>query len=352
MNRTIIIGIVGFILLSSALGLNFWLNNDTNELKKPDITIVKPNDNKTTQKASPVIEDSIKMIEDSIKSEIKVIHIPEFDVVRIAENGDTVIAGRAAANSKLYILDGTDEIGVVTSDDNGEWVFLPTKPLSSGNRELSLKSILPDGTVYLSENIVVLIVPEKGKNIAGETSENTSLPLALLVPRNGKDATSKILQKPSINGHAEAKNGQLLLDSVDYNDDGRLAINGSGISGLDIYIYLDNQHVGATIVNDDGQWNLQLKENIKPGIYTLRIDAAKNKNVISRLEIPFSRAEPLKNFINNAFIVVQPGNSLWRIARKTLGSGMHYTILFEANKDQIGNPNLIYPGQIFQVPNN
>ena len=345
MNRTIIIGIVGFILLSSALGLNFWLNNDTNELKEPDITITKPNNNKTTQKTSPVIKDSIK-------SEIEVIYIPEFDVVRIAENGDTVIAGRAAANSKLYILDGTDEIGAVTSDDNGEWVFLPTKPLSSGSRELSLKSILPDGTVYLSKNVVVLIVPEKGKNIAGETSESPSLPLALLVPRNGKNATSKILQKPLINGHVKAKNGQLSLDSVDYNDDGRLAINGSGISGLDIYIYLDNQHVGATIVNDDGWWNLQLKENIEPGIYTLRIDAAKNKNVISRLEIPFSRAEPLKNFVNNAFIVVQPGNSLWRIARKILGSGMHYTILFEANKDQIGDPNLIYPGQVFQVPNN
>ena len=51
-------------------------------------------------------------------------------------------------------------------------------------------------------------------------------------------------------------------------------------------------------------------------------------------------------------IVVQPGNSLWRIARSSYGEGINYTIIFEANKDQISNPDLIYPGQIFKLPEN
>ena len=47
---------------------------------------------------------------------------------------------------------------------------------------------------------------------------------------------------------------------------------------------------------------------------------------------------------------VQPGNSLWRIARRTLGQGLRYTVIYEANRDQIRDPNLIYPGQVFLIP--
>lgn len=49
-------------------------------------------------------------------------------------------------------------------------------------------------------------------------------------------------------------------------------------------------------------------------------------------------------------VVIQPGNNLWRISRVLYGSGTKYTTLYEANKDQIRNPNRIYPGQVFRTP--
>ncbi|QYZ71879.1 LysM peptidoglycan-binding domain-containing protein [Neotabrizicola shimadae] len=49
-------------------------------------------------------------------------------------------------------------------------------------------------------------------------------------------------------------------------------------------------------------------------------------------------------------ITVQPGNTLWKIARDNFGEGVLYVQLFEANKDQIRDPDLIYPGQVFTVP--
>jgi nucleoid-associated protein YgaU len=52
----------------------------------------------------------------------------------------------------------------------------------------------------------------------------------------------------------------------------------------------------------------------------------------------------------NGKIVIQPGNSLWRISRVIYGRGVEYTVIYDANKDQIRNPNLIYPGQIFATP--
>lgn len=47
---------------------------------------------------------------------------------------------------------------------------------------------------------------------------------------------------------------------------------------------------------------------------------------------------------------VTRGDSLWRISRQIYGRGVRYTEIFEANKDQIRDPNLIYPGQIFVLP--
>jgi nucleoid-associated protein YgaU len=47
---------------------------------------------------------------------------------------------------------------------------------------------------------------------------------------------------------------------------------------------------------------------------------------------------------------VQPGFTLWGIARESYGEGVMYVRVYEANKTQIRDPDLIYPGQVFTVP--
>ncbi|MFZ1512107.1 MAG: LysM peptidoglycan-binding domain-containing protein, partial [Tabrizicola sp.] len=49
-------------------------------------------------------------------------------------------------------------------------------------------------------------------------------------------------------------------------------------------------------------------------------------------------------------VTVQPGFTLWGIAQERYGDGVLYVQVFEANKDKIKNPDLIYPGQVFSVP--
>jgi nucleoid-associated protein YgaU len=49
-------------------------------------------------------------------------------------------------------------------------------------------------------------------------------------------------------------------------------------------------------------------------------------------------------------VTVQPGYTLWYIAQQNFGDGVLYVQVFEANRDKIKDPNLIYPGQVFTIP--
>ena len=51
-------------------------------------------------------------------------------------------------------------------------------------------------------------------------------------------------------------------------------------------------------------------------------------------------------------VTVQPGFTLWSIAKENFGDGILYVQVFEANRDKIRDPDLIYPGQVFSIPAN
>ena len=51
-----------------------------------------------------------------------------------------------------------------------------------------------------------------------------------------------------------------------------------------------------------------------------------------------------------AYYQIQSGDTLWNIAKEYLGNGARYTEIFEANKEVIKSPDLIYPGQKIRIP--
>lgn len=63
------------------------------------------------------------------------------------------------------------------------------------------------------------------------------------------------------------------------------------------------------------------------------------------------QAEPASKVIRTGTsVIIRRGDSLWRISRRMLGQGRKYTMIFEANANQIQDPDLIFPGQVFDVP--
>ncbi|WP_155897394.1 LysM peptidoglycan-binding domain-containing protein [Aureimonas ureilytica] len=51
-----------------------------------------------------------------------------------------------------------------------------------------------------------------------------------------------------------------------------------------------------------------------------------------------------------ARVIIRKGDTLWRISRNSYGRGSRFTVIYLANGDQIRDPNRIYPGQVFRVP--
>ena len=143
----------------------------------------------------------------------------------------------------------------------------------------------------------------------------------------------------------------MTVHSVDYDDQGNLHISGRARPGALVQLYLDNVFIGLTETDGDGAWTLSPGNQVEPGLYKLRADQVNERGkVLARVSLPFSRAEPLTDMVPGTFVIVQPGNSLWRLARRTYGSGIQYAVIFEANRDQIKDPDLIYPGQVFTMP--
>ena len=157
----------------------------------------------------------------------------------------------------------------------------------------------------------------------------------------------------------QAITDQLALDSIAYDPFGNVTVGGrSSPSGL-VRFYVNNEAISAAKTNKEGYWETDLSD-IVPGTYTLRIDQLSLKgDVISRLESPFKREDrkklakliaPSTSPARINIVTVQPGNTLWAIARKRYGDGLLYVRVFEANRDKIKDPDLIYPGQLFDLP--
>ncbi len=264
---------------------------------------------------------------------------PSFDVVRVNPDGRAVIAGRSAPGSQVTVLDGDKPIGSVDADQRGEWVLLPDKPLDSGTRELSLQSVEPGQQPRTGDQPVVLNVPQPKDGGPSGT-------LAVVMPKDG--AGSVVLQTPQ-NSAGLARAGDLVLGSVDYDERGELRINGKAPAGTTVQAYLNNKLAGRTQAGADGTWHILPTDPVPPGSYSLRLDRVQQDGkVLSRLEVPFVRTE--RGELLTQVVSVVPGNSLWRIAQRIYGEGLRYTVIYEANRTQIKDPDLIYPGQVFVLP--
>jgi len=241
---------------------------------------------------------------------------PSFDIVRIDPQGQAVIAGRAAPGDRVRVLDGDKPIGEVIADARGEWVLVPDAPIAPGNRQLGLEATGREGgPVRRSGDVVALSV------------------------------------MPPVSAQHTPSTGQALsLDTAEYGARDRLVLSGHADPGARLNVYAGERLLGTVTADPAGKWSLMSPHREPAGGFELRLDQlAADGSVARRIAAPLER--PTTGALaHGGTYVVRNGNSLWLIARHFYGQGTRYTAIYIANREQIRDPNRIYPGQQFKLP--
>ncbi len=268
------------------------------------------------------------------------------DVFRVDEFGNIITAGKISEQAEIEIISDNKEIlGSAETEENGNFVVFGKIQGTGLVQTVKVRGLIKhesEKKIITTDNLF-FVLPKVERSNQNKKAEKIGLPT--IVSDDGTDL--KIL-RPIKSNFVES----ITLDTISYRDDSVAVLAGRARKNNIVRIYLDNIFVVETDVDTSGAWTVSL-DSVVSGVYTLRLDEVnKTGKVQGRLELPFKReSESLVQSLGEGSITVQPGNSLWRIARKYYGRGIQYVDIFERNSHLIKDPDLIYPGQIFSLPN-
>lgn len=245
----------------------------------------------------------------------------------------------------------------------------PDAALGTGSAPVAAAGQVPLGTSTATASAEA---PSSGVAVDGGegavVADAASAPqpdVAVTVLRAGRDGVTLVQPATPVSPDLL---GKVALDTISYTDNGDVQLAGRAKPEALVRVYLDNSPVTEIAVETSGRWSGHLT-SVAPGIYTLRLDEIDpvEGKVLSRLETPFKREAPeaLRPLVAGdtpaagagvparpavQAVTVQKGDTLWAISQARYGNGVLYVRVFEANKRDIRDPNLIYPGQIFTLP--
>jgi nucleoid-associated protein YgaU len=327
---------------------------------------------------------------------------PTFDIVRAEPDGSIIMAGQSKPGSTVIVRSNGKEVGRATADDNGEWIVQPEQKLAKGEHslELSAKSPDEDRTLFSRQRLALSLADAKaGQPLVALTEEGRATRvLQMPPPRTDSTAAAASPSPPeppaaqvdiaSVKPDAEAANVGFV--SVDYEDAGEksmIFMNGHAKPDTRVAVYVDNQLAGTATADATGRWSYSGNRQLKGGSHVIRADllADEGNSVIARAEVNFERTPPASTALleddakikgpagdepvtlasrpdlgvsaaaaadaqEPSVIVIRRGDTLWQIAQRHYGDGTKYTQIFKNNREQIRNPNWIYPEQRFKLP--
>ncbi|TFV30430.1 peptidoglycan-binding protein LysM [Bradyrhizobium frederickii] len=224
---------------------------------------------------------------------------PRFDVARVDDHGEAaVIAGQAAPGAKVELLRDGKPLDTVIADASGQFVMTPPR-LPAGSYELTLRAKAPDGTVTQSGRTMPVTIAEAAP------------PPARPAPVARQETKPEIKPEPK------------QAEKVDDKSD--------------VVAALPSASPRLASVPD--------RQAARPKPRAMaRVPAATTVASASPADVLHAAPEA------GGSRVISRGDSLWALSRLAYGDGARYAVIFKANRDKINNPNLIYPGQTFVLP--
>ncbi|MBN1324700.1 MAG: LysM peptidoglycan-binding domain-containing protein [Alphaproteobacteria bacterium] len=293
-----------------------FIRSDMNVVKESKIVIV-PSVPEPVVKEVKEAKEIIKIVNEKV--------VPSFDIVRIEPDGDVVIAGRWLPQQNISIVVNKKVVATERTDMQGEFVYAPKHTFKPGNYTIGL--IGSDDTK--SKDNVFIYISERGYANS----------ISLLMTKDG----SKLLQSPKL------VDGDLSVSKIDYLESGRIVITGNALPRLRVSLTLNDKYLGFAHVSDHKYFGIGADvEKLEPGKeynLVIRLHDGDGKTVS---EIKHKFIMPIATGTDDTFYTVRRGDCLWIIARNFLRKGVLFSII--AEKNNIKNPNLIFPKQTLQIP--
>jgi nucleoid-associated protein YgaU len=325
---------------------------------------------------------------------------PSFDVVRAEPSGDVFMAGRAEPGWTVSVDSGNTHVGNAVANENGEWLLQPSKPLSRGEHSLTLKAQPAEGgrTLFSKQRLMLSLDPvTENQPLVALTEEGKPTRVLQMSPGSGSTNAADLGAIAKLLERKVPSSKQVTFASIDYEDVGEksvVRINGYAEPGMSISLYIDNEHVGTATADASGMWSFAANRELADGNHAMRADALETPSgkVVTRAEVTFNREPPKPDVAvaegpqtlrpfgadgapasageadeqaasgtgplqgqthkgrRTETVIIKRGDTLWHIAERHYGSGEQYTQIFQNNKGQIRDPDLIYPNQEFVLP--
>lgn len=290
-------------------------------------------DQPTTETAETVDDADPTPSTPSADAADETVPLPRFDLVRVDRQGFAVTSGQALPGAIVAVLANGEPLAEGETGEDGNWAINTETPLDAGPVELSLEMTTPDGMTIVGTETIIVYIPER----AGDGP---------VVLRTTPGGATEVIQQAR---NAPDNLTPLIIEAIDYDAAGNAIFSGKAEPGSPVQVYVDRRLLGETVTDSSGRW--ELSAEIRPGRYTLQIiQLDENRRPKFAIEVPFEQAAREDIVLSDGAVIVQPGNSLWVISRSVYGSGTQYTVIYAANADQITDPDLIFPGQVFRLP--
>jgi len=322
------------------------------------------------------------------------------DLARVKPDGAAVFAGTAAPNAKIRIFEGDILLGETVANANGEWVIVLEKSLAAGQHLISVAMERSDGTTEMADRSLaveiyqdteikplVALLPETETEVpvliqspddvdtakpaaaaseaivadaakpAAAASEaivaDDAKPAAAAMPEITRAAPAKPQAKSQIVASqiATSQIAALAPSAIVWRDASSILISGTSRGGIRVTVNDAKGQFGEALVLADGAWQVAGSLDMDIAVSQLRFLLFDDVNqIIARYDLPVKARDLAKGQDGSPLVVVNKGDMLWRIAYQQMGKGVRYVDIVRRNKQDIINPDLIYPKQIFAVP--
>ena len=301
------------------------------------------------------------------------------DLARVKPDGAAVFAGTAAANAKIRIFEGDILLGETVANANGEWVIVLEKSLAAGQHLISVAMERSDGSTEMADRSLaveiyqdtetkplVALLPETATEVPvliqspdDVDAANPAAPAseAIVADATGADAAAAkaamgdTTEAAPTKPQAKSQIAALAPSAIIWRDASRILISGTSRGGVRVTVNDEKGQFGEALVLADGAWQVAGSLDMDIAVNHLRFALFNDANqIIARYDLPIKARDLAKGQDGSPLVVVNKGDMLWRIAYHQLGEGVKYVDIVRRNQQDIADPDLIYPKQIFAVP--